>query len=273
MEISFSVDTLLFLTCYSPNKLSTFPKVSTLVRREFICEYSLGQNAVMDADTRAPNKNDDISTQLVVSRICETLREKIVSGAIPPGSVINSVELARQFGTSRTPIREALLVLSQDGLISMTNYRRPRVSVVTVKAIHDLYGFRETVHAYIAVTIVQRATDQELWALKEMATALMSTTEVDSETQLSGIEAYIGEELRLCGNGVVIDVLNALKYKIRWFRRVGMPTQEQFLILAQDRLRAAEAYAERDALLAEAINRSMVRKGAVFCEQSFLRNR
>jgi DNA-binding GntR family transcriptional regulator len=248
------------------------PKVSTLILDDAGRRGALGQNAKMEKTIRPQNKNNDYSTQLVVSRICETLREKIVGGAIPPGSVINSVELARQFGTSRTPIREALLVLSQDGLISMANYRRPRVSVVTVQAIHDLYGFRETVHAYIALTIVQKASDQELLTLKEMAVGLLSTTGVDSETHLSGIEAYIDEELRLCGNGVVIDVLNALKFKIRWFRRVGMPTQEQFLILAQDRLRAAEAYVDRDVLLAEAINRSMVRKGAMFCEQSFLRN-
>ena len=230
------------------------------------------QNGAMDAVNRTSNENTDLSTQLVVSRICETLREKIVGGSIPPGSVINSVELARQFGTSRTPVREALLVLSQDGLISMANYRRPRVSVVTVQAIHDLYGFRETIHAYMAVTIVQRASDQDLSALKKMAPTLLSSTTVDSETHFRGIEDYIDEELRLCGNGVVVDVLNALKYKIRWFRRVGTPTPEQFMILAQDRLRAAEAYIERDALLAEAINRSMVRKGAMFCEQSFLLN-
>lgn len=223
-------------------------------------------------DTDLPPDEVAISTQLVVSRICETLREKIVAGTIPPGSVINSVELARHFGTSRTPVREALLILSQDGLISIANYRRPRVCVVTVEAIRDLYGFREAMHAYIAANIVQKASDQELSTLKEMASTLLSSINAESETHLRGVEAYLGEEMRLCGNEVVTAALSALKYKIRWFRRVGMPTREQFLILAKDRLRAAEAYAERDAFLAEAINRSMVRKGAMFCEQSFSRN-
>ncbi|MDA7415101.1 GntR family transcriptional regulator [Xenophilus arseniciresistens] len=209
--------------------------------------------------------------QLVVSRICDTLREKIVSGTILPGSVINSVELARHFGTSRTPVREALLILSQDGLISITNYRRPKVAVVTVEAIRDLYGFREAMHAYMAAAIVAKASDEELLTLKQMATSLLRTAGADPMQHLLDIESYLGEELRLCRNEVVVGALNALKYKIRWFRRVGMPTREQFLILARDRLRAAEAYAERDAFLAEAVNRSMVRKGANFCEQSFQR--
>jgi DNA-binding GntR family transcriptional regulator len=212
----------------------------------------------------------DLDTRLVVDRICDKLRDEIVSGAIAPGTVINSVDIARQFGTSRTPVREALLILSQDGLVSMSNYRRPRVTQVSVEAIRALYGFREAIHAYIATSLVKHAPDGDLTLLHAKAVELLGTTDGAAEAHMRGIEAYLADEVRLCGNEVVADVLGGLKFKIRWFRRVGMPTPEQFLILAQDRLRAAEAYLERDALLAEAINRAMVRKGATFCEQNFV---
>lgn len=210
-------------------------------------------------------------SELVVERICDKLRSDIVTGRLAPATVINSVELARQFGTSRTPVREALLVLSQDGLISISNHRRPRVKEVTVAAIRDLYGFREAMHAYVASSLVERAGDAELQALRDFALQLAASCDGPAEAHMQGVEAYLTEEVRLSGNEVVATVLGGLKFKIRWFRRLGMPTPAQFEILARDRLRATEAYLERDAALAAAINRSMVRKGAAFCEQNFLK--
>ena len=206
-----------------------------------------------NSDTTHSTKAD---RQLVVSRIRDKLREDIVSGVISPGAIINSVELARQFGTSRTPVREALLILVQDGLVSLADYRRPRVTQVSVDVIKDLYGFREALHAYIARTLVSNASDEELSLLRDMAIALLNSTADPAELHLQGVEAYHTEELRLCANEVMTAVLGGLKFKIRWFRRVGMPTREQFTILAHTRIQAIEACLERDAFLAEAISQS-----------------
>jgi hypothetical protein len=46
-------------------------------------------------------------------------------------------------------------------------------------------------------------------------------------------------------------------------------SREQLKVLANDRLRAAEAYLDRDARLAEAMNRSMLKKAADYCERNF----
>ena len=45
----------------------------------------------------------------------------------PPGADLNSVELATRFGTSRTPVREALMLLEKEGLVEIPPRRRPRV--------------------------------------------------------------------------------------------------------------------------------------------------
>lgn len=220
-------------------------------------------------------KTNEASTEdITVVTIVESVRDSIVRGSLAPGSVINSVELAHQFGTSRTPVREALLILNQYGLITLTARRRPQVAPVSVKAIRDLYALRAALHAYISDAIVQTAADEALEGLRAQAALLLDEADrQDGERHMRKIETYLSTEAQLCGNEMVIDVLESLKWKISWFRRLGMMSPAQLKTLAADRLRVAEAYLERDARLAEAINRSMLRKAGDYCEQNFLASR
>jgi hypothetical protein len=66
-------------------------------------------------------------------------------------------------------------------------------------------------------------------------------------------------------------VLDSLKWKNSWFRRLGCMSPAQLKVLSQDRLRVAEAYRDRDARLADALNRSMLKKAALYCEENFLK--
>lgn len=208
---------------------------------------------------------------MTVVKIFESLRGSIVSGDIAPGSQINSVELSSRFGTSRTPVREALLMLNQYGLVTLTARRRPRVAPVSVKAIRDLYALRTALHAYISEAIVQDTPDDALDALRDQAQDLITRFhDTSTEMHLQAVERYLSTEAALAGNDVVINVLDSLKWRIAWFRRLGAMSRDQLHTLAHDRLRVAQAYRERDMRLAEAMNRSMLRKAACYCEQSFL---
>lgn len=209
---------------------------------------------------------DDITVDTIV----ESVRESIIRGDLPPGSIVNSVDLASHFGTSRTPVREALLILSQYGLISLAARRRPQVAPVSAKAIRDLYALRAALHAYMSDAIVANASDAALQDLHAHAVALAKDTSGQgSEAYMVRIEAYLDAEARLCGNELVVGVLESLKWKIIWFRRIGKMTEDQVKSLADDRVRVAQAYIERDARLANALNRSMLKRGGDYCEANF----
>lgn len=213
-----------------------------------------------------------VEDDIVVVKIVESLRDSIISGEIAPGSSINSVELAGRFGTSRTPVREALLILNQFGLVTLPPRRRPQVAPVSSKAIRDLYALRSALHVYISEAIVEAAADDALRELRDMAARLVESFDQASRMEhLQRVEAYLAAESALAGNEVVIGVLESLRWKIAWFRRLGMMSREELKILANDRLRVAEAYLDRDARLAEAMNRSMLKKAAGYCEQNFVR--
>ncbi len=73
-----------------------------------------------------------------VAEIAEWIAIGIVEGDLAPGQDLNSVDLAKRFGTSRTPVREALMLLEQEGLVSIQARRRrgsrssrPRTSAIS----------------------------------------------------------------------------------------------------------------------------------------------
>jgi DNA-binding GntR family transcriptional regulator len=81
-------------------------------------------------------------------RAYRMLRDAIVTGELPPGSVIRDAELAERVGLSRTPVREALARLADDGLVETKPHawtrvtplglREVRDAVVVVRAMHEL---------------------------------------------------------------------------------------------------------------------------------------
>ena len=219
-------------------------------------------------DSYTDTRSDD---DIIVVRIFESLRDRIVHGDLVPGSLINSVEQAQQFGTSRTPVREALLILSQHGLVNLSARRRPRVAEVSTQAIRDLYALRIALHHFIAEAVVENATDAALDDLLDAAHSLLADFETtDTAAHLQAVEQYLALEASLAGNARVQEVLESMKWRIAWYRRLGGFSRDALRTAATDRIRVAQAYKDRDTLLAQALNRSMLRKAVATCEKGFL---
>jgi DNA-binding GntR family transcriptional regulator len=80
----------------------------------------------------------------------ELIREAIVDGRLAPGERLKEEELARELGISRTPVREALLLLQAEGLVQATPNRGARVSAHTAEDLDDLYQLRALLEGYAA---------------------------------------------------------------------------------------------------------------------------
>jgi DNA-binding GntR family transcriptional regulator len=96
------------------------------------------------------------------------IRELIVSGQVAPGELVRLAPLAERFGASVTPVREALLLLAQDGWVTQEPNRGFRVERFTRRDVADAYW----VHAEVAGELAARAaatideqTLAELWEM------------------------------------------------------------------------------------------------------------
>jgi DNA-binding GntR family transcriptional regulator len=98
--------------------------------------------------------------------IHHALREAILRGEIAAGTWLSQVQIAKQFGVSRGPVREALRLLQREGLIEAELNRRARVAQFSVDDLEELYAARVVTEALGLSVSVPRFTDDELAALE-----------------------------------------------------------------------------------------------------------
>jgi DNA-binding GntR family transcriptional regulator len=94
------------------------------------------------------------------------LEEAIVSGAIPPGSILRQEKIAEQFSVSRTPVREALRRLSAFGLVSFTPNRGVQVRELSKAAFHEQFMIRAVLEAAAAERAATLIDEQQLNELR-----------------------------------------------------------------------------------------------------------
>ncbi|MDV6375914.1 GntR family transcriptional regulator [Deinococcus arenicola] len=108
---------------------------------------------------------------LVRDGVYEHLRRAVLDGEIAPGERIGEVELGERLGVSRTPIREAIMRLTQDGLLVGSANKGVRVRTVTAQEARDTYAVREeldglgaalaaAVHTVADATVLRTALDE-----------------------------------------------------------------------------------------------------------------
>src|SRR5579883_1147888 len=97
----------------------------------------------------------------LVGSIIDWIARAIIEGRLQPGDDLNSVDLAHRFNTSRAPVREALILLEQEGLVEIQARRRPRVATMSIHQVRELYQVRAALHALVAELIVTNASDEE----------------------------------------------------------------------------------------------------------------
>jgi len=75
-------------------------------------------------------------------QIAAVLRERIIGGDLAPGTPLTETRLAAAFSVSRNTVREALALLSRDGITTQNSYRGVAVSVMTEDDVHDIFRLR-----------------------------------------------------------------------------------------------------------------------------------
>ena len=100
-------------------------------------------------------------------QVIAVLREAILDFRLEPGQRLVERELIEQLGVSRTTVREALLELTSEGLVTVVPQRGAIVSVPSLADATDLYEVRASLESLVVRRFVERATDEEVAALSK----------------------------------------------------------------------------------------------------------
>lgn len=145
------------------------------------------------------------SSTRLVDAIHERLLKLIGSGALAPESRLHQGSLAEKFGVSRTPVREALLRLEQEGLVYTVPRRGMFVLSVARDDIVQLYEVREVLEPWAVRLACLRATDEDRSAVER----IQKRHEQRCPSFQSNREFHI-RLVQACGNGVALRVLRSL---------------------------------------------------------------
>jgi DNA-binding GntR family transcriptional regulator len=123
----------------------------------------------------APLSHDRLKPVPLYEEVAELLRQRIfkrAAGDLEPGSWIDELKLAQEYGISRTPLREALKVLATEGLVTMKVRRGAYVTEVSEQDLTDVYHLLSLLESDAAGVVASTATDTQLLELAKLHSAL-----------------------------------------------------------------------------------------------------
>lgn len=205
----------------------------------------------------------------LVRSIAEWIGCAIIEGRLLPGDDLNSHDLSKQFRTSRTPVREALILLEKEGLVEIPARRRPRVAYLSLNEVRAIYQVRASLYALVAELIVMTASTEEILLLQPYLNLMEEfAAKDDLNAYFWANVAFRDTESTLCGNDEVKRILDLLMLRTLKLRRFTSSLPGHMQQEVADHKRILRAYKERDAPLAIALKRSLVFGGLAAIEQS-----
>ncbi|MER5911491.1 GntR family transcriptional regulator [Streptomyces sp. NPDC001982] len=205
----------------------------------------------------------------IADEIALAVATEIIEGRLSPGDDLNSVDLARSFNSSRTPVREALLVLEREGFVEITARRRPRVARLLLREVRELYNLRAELYALVSRAVVQKASEADLETLRGHQRALEAAAADDDVDRYFWINVqFRNTEADIARDATLRRVLDSLGLRALQLRHLSLAQPGRLDPSVRDHARLLQAYEDRDAELASALTQSLVRAGYAAIERS-----
>ncbi|MDH3067013.1 GntR family transcriptional regulator [Achromobacter insolitus] len=197
--------------------------------------------------------------------VFEQVLDAIYQGRLAPGSVINEVALAQEFGVSRGPVREAVRRLQGIQLITREPYIKARVVTLSAESALELFQMRMALEGVACNLATRRMSDEEI-------AQLLAELEQDRQRRLdasnSGSPAprvfdFHERIVRASGNNRIINALcGDLYHLLRVYRRHSGTVLERKDDAYAEHWQILRAIRARDAELAESLMRSHIERAA-----------
>jgi DNA-binding GntR family transcriptional regulator len=193
-------------------------------------------------------------------RVRDLLEEAILEGELKPGERLRAEALAQRFGTSRTPIREALLQLEARGLVEVELNRGAVVRTFDRDDLRDLYEVRALIEPHAAARAATRMQSADIARLEALC---------DEEDQLVANEQF---------HRIILEAAESPRLQVAMQAATGIPRtfrsifwhderQKQESLMCHRRL--VSAFKAKDADLAEATMRMHILGAIAFLEETW----
>ncbi|MBN9459923.1 MAG: GntR family transcriptional regulator [Burkholderiales bacterium] len=217
----------------------------------------------IELDSGSAETDDEhraVSLPSSLAKVAEDyLETRIADGSLPPGTVLNPAQIASDLGISKSPVREALLLLQREGLVT----RRPRsvflVSEMNMKDLNEIYPLRASLNALAVRTILQQPSASAIVArLGGSLEAMRRSAELGDKTGfVRAVEGFYNLLISSCPNQRLQAIWRQLSRQIQRFRFLVILQTENLDQSLQEHLQLVaamkEGFVDEAARRAEAI--------------------
>lgn len=197
-----------------------------------------------------------IKKKTLHEEIANNLREMIMSGELREGDKIKEDELCHLMGISKTPLREALRVLSVEGLIRLVANRGAFVSTPTFDEIKEMFDVMSVLEGVCAHAAAEKMSDGDFLSLERLHQKLENCFERRNQKEyIRHNNAYHSFLQELAGNRTLNLIINGLRQKILLYRFQSLNLPERFDQSIQEHRDLLEAFRNRNPEKAEDLMR------------------
>ena len=163
----------------------------------------------------------------LADQVFEKLEHDILVGNYRKGEVFTELKLAEILGVSRTPVREALRRLEQEGIVKMSTKGAVIVGI-SAEDISDIYEMRIRIEGYAARLAAERASDEEIKELRDVVDLQeFYILKSDDERTITCDSNFHSVLYKMSGSMPVHSTLSELHKKIVKFRKASIEQSER----------------------------------------------
>ena len=179
--------------------------------------------------------------------VFKTLREAILKGDLKPGERLMELQLASKLGVSRTPIREAIRMLEQEGLAVTTPRKGAEVAKMTLKDMEDVLEIRDALDELAVRIACQKISDEQLKQLEDMKELFEKSTQTGNVKKIAEADVTFHDVIyEATGNPKLVTLLNNLREQVYRYRVEYIKDPKNYPTLIAEHEAILESLKNRD---------------------------
>jgi len=168
--------------------------------------------------TRPLHGPSPIAFRTIAEQIAGSIREAIAQGRISPAARLLEASLAREMGTSRAPVREALSQLEREGLVIKEPNRGARVVELTAETVREVASLRGLLEGFAASLAAARLTAEQFTVLEAMVQGMERAVQTAEYAQLVELDYQFHDFIcQASGHRTLYETWSAISGKVRLY--------------------------------------------------------
>lgn len=179
--------------------------------------------------------------------VFQTLREAILRGDLKPGERLMELQLASKLGVSRTPIREAIRMLRQEGLAITIPRRGAEVAGMTEKDMEDVLRIREALECLAVQLACEKITEEQIGLLEENMASFQEAIKSKNVKMIADFDIKFHDIICAASeNTRLVTLLNNLREQIYRYRVEYLKDEQYYPNLIEEHEQIIEGLKSRD---------------------------